>query len=65
MAGPDLTFVGARRTLGAGILPNNHGTLMGWIGDSQAIKPGNRMPPFSMLTSEQLDSLARYLEERK
>jgi cytochrome c oxidase subunit 2 len=65
MEGPDLTFVGARRTLGGGILPNNHGTLMGWIGDSQAIKPHNRMPPFNMLSSGQLDSLARYLEERK
>ncbi|HET9810487.1 MAG TPA: cytochrome c oxidase subunit II [Sphingomicrobium sp.] len=65
MAGPDLTFVGRRRTLGAGILPNNHGTLMGWIGDSQAIKPGNRMPPFNVLSSDELDSLASYLERQK
>src|SRR5690606_34025701 len=43
LAGPDLTHVGSRRTLGAGILPNNRGTMMGWIGNSQAIKPGNRM----------------------
>lgn len=65
MEGPDLTFVGRRRTLGAGILPNNHGALMGWIGDSQAIKPGNRMPPFSMLSSDQLNALATYLEQQK
>ncbi|HET7605178.1 MAG TPA: cytochrome c oxidase subunit II [Sphingomicrobium sp.] len=65
MEGPDLTLLGRRRTLGAGILPNNHGTLMGWIGDSQAIKPGNRMPPFSMLSSAELDALATYLEQRK
>ncbi len=44
VAGPDLTHVGARRTLGAGVLPNNAGTMGGWIADSQAIKPGNRMP---------------------
>lgn len=65
MAGPDLTFVGARRTLGAGILPNNRGTMMGWIGNSQAIKPNNRMPAYSMLSSEELQTLARYLEAQQ
>lgn len=65
LAGPDLTFVGARRTLGAGILPNNRGTLMGWIGNSQAIKPNNRMPPYTVLTAEQLRKLAVYLEAQK
>src|SRR3546814_8142413 len=65
LAGPDLTFVGARRTLGAGILPNNRGTLMGWIGNSQAIKPNNRMPPYTVLTAEQLRILVVYLEAQK
>ena len=65
LAGPDLTYVGSRLTLGAGILPNNRGTLMGWIGNSQAIKPNNRMPPYHMLTSEQLTTLATYLEAQK
>lgn len=65
LAGPDLTHVGSRRTLGAGILPNNRGTLMGWIGNSQAIKPNNRMPPYTVLTSEQLTELAAYLETQK
>src|SRR3546814_21100346 len=65
LAGPDLTFVGARRTLGAGILPNNRGTLMGWIGNSQAIKPNNRMPPYTVLTAEQLRILAVRSEERR
>lgn len=65
MVGPDLTFVGSRRTIGAGILPNNRGTLMGWISNSQAIKPGNRMPPFKVLSSEQLQTLATYLEQQK
>lgn len=65
LAGPDLTHVGARRTLGAGILPNNRGTLMGWIGNSQAIKPGNRMPPYSVLSGEDLRALAIYLETRR
>ena len=65
LAGPDLTHVGSRRTLGAGILPNNRGTLMGWIGNSQAIKPNNRMPPYTVLSSDQLAELATYLEARK
>ena len=62
LAGPDLTYVGARRTLGAGILPNNRGTMMGWIANSQAIKPNNRMPPYTVLSSEELTALATYLE---
>jgi cytochrome c oxidase subunit 2 len=65
LAGPDLTFVGTRRTLGAGILPNNTGTMMGWIGNSQAIKPGNRMPPYTVLSGEELAALAAYLEAQR
>ena len=38
---------------------------MGWIGDSQAIKPGNRMPEFRVLSADQLQSLAIYLEQQK
>ncbi|GGC02289.1 cytochrome c oxidase subunit II [Novosphingobium endophyticum] len=65
LIGPDLTHVGSRLTLGAGILPNNHGTLMGWIGDSQSIKPGNRMPSYSMLPAEKLDAIADWLGRQK
>lgn len=65
LAGPDLTRVGARRTLGAGILPNNAGTLAGWIADSQGIKPGNRMPAYPVLSGHELRALAGYLEGLK
>lgn len=65
LAGPDLTYVGTRRTLGAGILPNNRGTMMGWIGNSQAIKPGNRMPPYTVLSGEELQAIASYLEAQR
>src|SRR5690606_23752856 len=65
LAGPDLSHVGSRRTLGAGILPNNIGTMIGWIGNSQAIKPGNRMPPYTVLSGDELRALAAYLETRK
>ncbi len=61
-AGPDLTFIGARRSLGAGILPNNRGTLIGWIGDSQSIKPNNRMPAYRALPANELQALAAYME---
>ena len=65
LAGPDLTHVGSRRTLGAGILPNNHGTMMGWIANSQAIKPNNRMPPYTVLPGEDVAALAAYLEAQR
>jgi cytochrome c oxidase subunit II len=57
LAGPDLTYVGSRRSLGAGILPNNPGALAGWIADSQAIKP--------VLSGEDLRAVTAYLESRR
>lgn len=65
LAGPDLSHVGSRRTLGAGILPNNHGTLAGWISDSQGIKPGNRMPAYPVLTGQELRDVSAWLESLK
>lgn len=65
LSGPDLTHVGSRRSLGAGILPNNRGTLVGWIGDSQSIKPNNRMPAYRSLLAAELHALAAYLESLK
>ena len=65
LAGPDLTHVGARRTLGAGVLTNNQGTLAGWISDSQAIKPGNRMPAYPVLRGQELRDVSAYLESLK
>jgi cytochrome c oxidase subunit 2 len=65
LAGPDLSFVGSRRTIGAGILPNNRGTMIGWIGDSQSIKPGNRMPSYDMLPGADTAAIAAWLETLK
>ena len=65
LAGPDLTHVGSRQSLGAGILPNNQGTLAGWISDSQGLKPGNRMPSYPVLTGADLRDVAAYLESLK
>ena len=65
LAGPDLTHIASRRSLGAGILPNHRGTLIGWIGDSQSIKPGNRMPSYDRLSAEDLGHIAAFLELQK
>lgn len=62
VSGPDLSHVGSRRSLGAGILPNTRGTLIGWIGDSQSIKPNNRMPAYRSLPGADLQALAAYME---
>ncbi|WP_139228821.1 cytochrome c oxidase subunit II [Blastococcus tunisiensis] len=59
--GPDLTHFGSRRTLGAGVAPNDPGWLGGWISNSQTIKPGNLMPP-QPLAPEDLNALIAYLE---
>ena len=63
-AGPDLTRIGARRTIAAGTLPNNRGNLAGWIVDPQGVKPGNFMPPTS-LDAGSLQALVAYLESLK
>jgi cytochrome c oxidase subunit 2 len=62
---PDLTHVGSRRWIAAGALPNNAGTLAGWIASSQHLKPGSPMPSFDRYTGEDLRALAAYLESLK
>lgn len=63
--GPDLTHVGSRRWIAAGTLPNNVGTLGGWIASSEHLKPGSHMPSFTRYTGEELRALAAYLESLK
>lgn len=57
--GPDLTHIASRATIGAGVLANTPGNLAGWIINSQAIKPGNLMPPMD-LDSDQLQAILAY-----
>ncbi len=51
-AGPDLSFFGTRRTLGAGMWEgkNVDDNLHQWIKDSAAIKPGSVMPHYDGTT---------------
>ncbi len=60
--GPDLTHVGSRLTLGAGILPNTASSFSRWISDTGSIKPGVHMPSFGMLPEDQIRMIAAYLE---
>ena len=43
--GPNLTHVGSRTTIGAGLYPNDAEHLAAWIKDTPLMKPGSLMPP--------------------
>jgi cytochrome c oxidase subunit 2 len=62
--GPDLSDFGSRLSIGAGAVTNTPGNLGGWIVDSQAIKPGNEMPPIE-LPANDLQDLIDWLESLK
>jgi cytochrome c oxidase subunit 2 len=59
--GPDLTHVGARRSLGADTLPMTAGNLARFVAEGQHVKPGNLMPPFRIFSDDELAALAAYL----
>jgi cytochrome c oxidase subunit 2 len=58
--GPDLTHFGSRRTLAAGMFPNDAERLAAWIRDAPSLKPGVKMPAFPY-TDDQVQALAAYL----
>jgi cytochrome c1 len=60
-AGPDLSHLANRQTLGSGVLDNTPENLRKWLADPQAVKPGNRMPSLR-LTEAELRALVAYLE---
>ena len=59
--GPDLTDIGARRSIAAASLANSPEHLAAFIADSQHFKPGNRMPPFRIFKPDELSAIAAYL----
>ena len=71
--GPNLTHVGSRTTIGAGLYPNDMKHLTMWIKDARLMKPGSIMPPMakgfpgSMGTfdDQQIADLAAYLSSLK
>jgi cytochrome c oxidase subunit II len=60
--GPSLTHFASRRTLGAGLLPNDRETLRRWIEDADALKPAARMPSYERLNDADLEALTDYVE---
>lgn len=58
--GPDLTHMGSRRTIAAGILTNTPENMTMWLEDPQAVKPGNlmRIPD---LDPDDIEALVAYL----
>jgi len=63
--GPDLTHVGSRTTLGAGVVANTATNLRQWISNAQSVKPGVLMPAYQTLSPADLDALVTYLESLK
>ena len=59
-AGPDLTHLASRTTLGAGVLTNTPENLANWIQRPQDFKPGVRMPNFE-LRPDETAALVAYL----
>ncbi|MCA1454205.1 cytochrome c oxidase subunit II [Bradyrhizobium sp. BRP22] len=62
--GPDLTHVGSRKYIAAGLFETTRGSLAAWIADPQTIKPGNNMPMVP-LTPEELRAVSAYLASLK
>jgi cytochrome c oxidase subunit 2 len=60
--GPDLTHVGGRESLAAGMLKNHIGTMAGWIAGAQDVKPGNLMPSMDVYTGSELRAVSAWLE---
>jgi cytochrome c oxidase subunit 2 len=68
--GPDLTHLGARTTIAAGLLENNPEQLRRWLRDPEAVKPGNKMAKAFRENKITLDdaeqvALVAYLESLK
>ena len=59
--GPDLTHVGSRLSLAAGMLANHPGTMAGWIAGAQDVKRGNHMPSMNVYTGRELRAMSAWL----
>lgn len=62
--GPNLTDVGERTTIAAGVLDNTPENLTRWLHDPQEVKPGAKMPNLK-LTDDELAALVAYLRSLK
>lgn len=69
--GPNLTHVGSRTSIAAGLYPNDHTHLVAWIMDAPMMKPGSQMMGLGQkmmgagLTDQQIADIAAYLSALK
>lgn len=63
--GPNLTALGARKSLAAGTLANTEADIARFIRSPEASKPGVRMPSFDMLPDGDIETIAAYLKGLK
>ena len=66
--GPNLTLVGCRDTIGAGLLENTPENMERWLKQTDEVKQGVYMPNYyaqGQITDEQVTELAQYLESLK
>ncbi|TIT04192.1 cytochrome c oxidase subunit II [Mesorhizobium sp.] len=64
ITGPDLTHIGSRHSIAAGLLENTRGSLAAWIADPQTLKPGNNMP-IVPLSADELRQISAYMDSLK
>ena len=62
--GPNLTHVGSRNTIAAATIANTREHLLSWVANSQAFKPGNKMPA-NNLSDQDLQAVVDYLQSLK
>jgi cytochrome c oxidase subunit II len=65
MIAPDLSHIGSRETLGAGILSNSAENLALFIAEPDRFKPGVQMPAFGMLPNDDIRMIAAWLKGLK
>lgn len=61
-AGPDLSHVGSRLTIGAGLLDNDIENLARFIAHPASLKNGARMPAYIHLSNDELRDMAAWLK---
>ncbi len=62
LVGPDLSHLGSRETVAAGILPNTTESIARFIAQPEELKPGSEMPGFGMLPRDDIELMAAYLK---
>ena len=60
--GPDLTHLGSRVSLGAGILGTSPADFTRWLGHTDSVKPEVAMPAYDFLLPEDMSALVNYLK---